>query len=290
MARLQKRLLLLVTAMVPLLLMLQGCSGGGSGLFTVDTQTEINIGQQAAADLERQYGVVNDPVQLARIQRIGKAISSVSSRSGLPWTFRILNINDVNALSLPGGFIYVTRGLLATNLPDNELAGVLGHEIAHVVERHSVKTIERNMTYSLLSELVLGGSSQAVQTAANIAIQVALELPHSRQDEYESDAVGTRLAYNAGFPANGLLLFLTRLQQLAGAGGGPDWLQTHPATTDRIAREQQLVTQIQGQPRPVPVALSDEELKVLKAMGADQAPKTATAPAAPVPEQAIEPR
>lgn len=127
-----------------------------------------------------------------------------------------------------------------------------------------MKAIQRSESYSLLSQLVLGGSSQAVQQAANIAIHLALELPHSRQDEYEADAIGTRFAYNAGFPANGLQAFLQRLDTIAGRGSGPSWLQTHPSNPDRIAREKDLAAQILGKPRPVPVNLTEKETKILK--------------------------
>jgi len=240
-----------------------GCNNGG-GIVSIDEQTEIDIGKQAAADLERQYGVVNDPVQTPRIQRIGRAIAAVSGRPNLPWTFKIINMNDVNALSLPGGPVYVTKGLVALGLSDNEMAGVLGHEIAHIKERHSAKAIERGMTYQLLSELVLSRSSGAVQTAANLAIQLALELPHSRDDEYQADQVGIKLAYNAGYPANGVLLFLQRLQALSGRSNTPEWLRTHPLTADRITRAQQIVAQVQGQPRPVPVALIGDKQPAMK--------------------------
>jgi len=242
---------------LPFVLGASGC-GGGSGLVSIDTPTEIRIGQQAAADLEHQYGVVNDPTQTARIRRIGDAIAVVSGRPDLPWSFKILNMSDVNALSLPGGPVYVTKGLVALNLSDNEMAGVLGHEIAHIKERHAVKAIERGMTEQLLAELVLGNSGAATQAAANLAIQLAVELPHSRDDEYQADQVGIKLAYNAGYPANGLLLFLQQLQAMSGPSNTPAWLQTHPSTPDRVARAQQTVAQVQGQRRPVPVALIED--------------------------------
>jgi predicted Zn-dependent protease len=227
--------------------------------LSINQSTEVDIGRQAATDLERQYGVVNDPAAQARVTRIGERIAGLTPRADLPWTFKILNDASVNALALPGGFIYVTRGLMDLNLPDTELAGILGHEIAHVTERHSVKAIQRNMQYSLLSELILGRSSEGLQTAASLALQFAVELPHSRGDEYDADGVGTRLAYNAGYQANGLLLFLTRLQQISGPSRTPAWLSTHPLTTERIEREQQLVASLQGQPRPVPVTYTGDE-------------------------------
>jgi predicted Zn-dependent protease len=251
------------------LLMGAGCNANP---LSISQSDEIQIGQQAAADLERQYGVVNDPTGLTRINRIGRSIAAVSTRPGLPWSFKILNDASVNALALPGGPVYVTRGLLALpNLSDSELSGVIGHEIAHINQQHSVKAIEKAMTYQLLSDLVLGHSAASIQAAANLAVQYAVELPNSRQNEYEADNVGTRLAYNAGYPANGLLAFLNRLQSLTGSSRTPTWLSTHPLTSDRIAREQQLVASLQTQRRPVAVALTEDEQKIMKALGDEEA-------------------
>lgn len=265
----------------PVLLGLDGC-GGGSGLVNIDQSTEIRIGQQGAADIERQYGVVYDQVQTPRVQRIGRSIAAVSQRPGLPWTFKVLNVSDVNAISLPGGPIYITRGLLALGVPDAELAGVLGHEVAHVNDRDAVHAIERAMTYNLLASLVIGGNQQALRTAADLAVQFAVQLPKSRQDEYQADAIGTRLAYNAGYSPGGLVAFLQRLQQISGPDRTPGFLRTHPLTGDRIARAQQVVTQVAGQPRPVPVALSEEDMKTLKSLAETETPpaqETETSPA-----------
>ncbi len=251
-----------VLLLTPWLLGASGCDGGG-GAFGIDENSEIRIGQQSASDIEAQYGVVYDPVQTPRIQRIGRSIAAVSQRPELPWSFKILNTNEVNAESLPGGPVYVTRGLLALGVPDDELAGVIGHEVAHINQRHSVKAIQRTMTASLLEQLAVGNSGRATQAAADMAVQLAVQLPHSRQDEYEADAIGIRFAYNAGYPANGLVIFLQRLAAISGPQQSPAFLQTHPLTSDRIVRAQQIVTQVAGQPRPVPVVFSAQEINTL---------------------------
>lgn len=241
-----------VVASLPFILGASGCSSANP--LSIDQPTEVRIGQQAAADLETQYGVVNDPVQTPRVQRIGNAIARSTTRTDLPWSFKILNDSAVNAESLPGGYVYVTRGLLTLGVSDNELAGVIGHEAAHVQHKDSVHAIEKAMQYQLLEQLVLGNST-ANQQAANIALQYAVELPRSRQDEYNADATGIKLAYNAGYPANGLLLFLQRLQALQGTTSStPAWASTHPLTSDRVVRAQQLTTQVASERRPVPVA------------------------------------
>jgi predicted Zn-dependent protease len=260
-------MLLAIMAGVPLLLGIDGC---GASPLGIDEQTEIQIGQQAAADIEQQYGVITGTAQAQRVNRIGQAIAARSERPGLPWSFRILNVSDVNAVSLPGGPIYVTRGLLEAGVSDAELAGVLAHEVAHVNQRHSVAAIRRAMTYDLLSDLVFGRSSAALQTAVNVAVQYAVQLPRSREAEYESDSIGIRLAYNAGYPAGGLVTFFQRLQQISGPQTAPSWMRTHPTTADRIARAQQIVAQVQGQPRPVPVALLQREVKEIKAVATEK--------------------
>jgi predicted Zn-dependent protease len=234
-----------------------------SNPLNIDEGTEIDIGRQSAADIERQYGVVTDAAVNARVTRIGTAIAAVSERPTLPWRFRVLNVADVNAFALPGGPVYVTRGLLDLGVSDPELAGVIGHEVAHINQRHSVNAIERAMRYQLLSDLVLGGSSQALRVAADLAVQYAIQLPRSRDDEYESDTVGMRLAYNAGYPPQGMVTFLQRLAQLSSPTRSPAWMRTHPLTEDRIVRAQSEATQIAGRPRPVPVRFEEPEKATL---------------------------
>jgi len=270
----------MILAGMPYLLGANGCGGGVALAFGINERTEIDIGQDAAREIEAEYGVVNDPVQTPRIQQIGYAIASRSPRANLPWSFKILNLQEINAVSLPGGPIYVTRGLLATGLSDNELAAVLAHEIAHVTERHAVKAIQSAMTYQLIADLVLGGSSEALRMAADLAAEYALLLPRSRSDEYEADAVGIRLAYNAGYPANGMVIFLQRLMTATGPDRTPAWARTHPLTQDRITRADQVVAEVAGQPRPVPVALSEENLKILKSLNDAEQKTPATVPTA----------
>lgn len=252
-------LLGLMTAALPFVMGAGGCGGSGGGLLSISQSQEIQIGQQAAADLEAKYGVVNNPTETARVQRIGLSIARISPRADLPWTFKVLNMSDINALSLPGGFVYVTQGLMNLNPPDDQLAGVLGHESAHVVERHSVKAIERAMTYQLLEELVLRNSGAAVQQAANMAVQLAVELPHSRADETQADEVGMKLAYNAGYSPYGLPNFLKKLNEVSGPSRTPGWLSDHPSTPDRITKTEAEAAQLEKTPRPVPISLIEED-------------------------------
>ncbi|HEY3417463.1 MAG TPA: M48 family metalloprotease [Armatimonadota bacterium] len=235
-----------------------GVGGGSSSSARINEPVEIRIGQQAAMDLERRYGVVSNTQQATRVTKIGRAVSSATTRPNLLWSFKILDIAEVNAFSLPGGPVYLTRGLLLTGLSDDEMAGILAHEVAHVLQRHAVKALERGLNDQTLSDMVNANSDFAVRTAADQAIQYAMQMPRSDADEFEADALGVRLAYNAGYAANGLLAYQRRVDN-----GTTAWVKNHVLTADRLSRTERLVADTSGQARPVPIALSSSDRDVL---------------------------
>jgi len=120
-------------AMLVLVVALAGCENP----LTIDRDTEIQIGREGAAELEGKYGVVNDPAAEARLAAIGRRITPVTEEPSFPWTFKVLNTEEVNALALPGGFVYVTKGMISYLKNDDELAGVMGHEAVHVAHHHA---------------------------------------------------------------------------------------------------------------------------------------------------------
>ena len=126
---------------------------------------EINLGRQAAQQIETDVGVVNDPAMTERVRVIGRRVAAASARPGLPWTFKVMKGKDVNAVSLPGGFIYTTEGLMRFVRSDDELAFILGHEVGHVSARHHVTMIERYYFMSIVIQIVLGGNPSATQIA-----------------------------------------------------------------------------------------------------------------------------
>ena len=166
----------------------------------ITEKQEIEIGRQSAAKVEKQYGLYNDKKQLERVNRIGKAIAAISDRPNLPYTFKILNTDTVNALACPGGFIYVTKGTMAI-ASDDELAFVLGHEITHAAKGHSVKQMEKTQataTGLLVLSAVLnkGRVSQGSINTVGLANQV-LSSGYSRQDERDADITGCHYMYKA---------------------------------------------------------------------------------------------
>jgi len=182
--------------------------------FRLTTEQEIEIGNQAAQELETQYGVVGRGADVARVRNLGQRLIPYCERPDLPYQFKILGTDEVNALAVPGGHVYVTRGLLAQAQPDDaELAGVMAHEIAHVARGHSAKMIEKSSQVSVLLEILTRKSSESTQAIGQLAQNLYLQ-SYSRDEESEADWYGIGYAYHAGKDPRGLKRFFEELQRL----------------------------------------------------------------------------
>jgi predicted Zn-dependent protease len=205
----------------------------------ISTEQEIAIGRRAAAELEAEFGLVADAAQLEDVARVGMRLAAVSGRPRLPWRFRILNTSQVNAISLPGGFIYVTRGMLSFVRSTDELAFVLGHEVGHVDQRHHVALIQRDFFFTIVISLVLGRDPGVAQIGNLVG--ALLSRGFSREAEFQADDVGVSFAHRARFDAGAGLSFMERLR--AAEGRDPSQFEvlfrTHPALSDRIVRVRQ---------------------------------------------------
>jgi predicted Zn-dependent protease len=222
-------ILALVTALV-------AAPAAPAAAVLISQDDEIRIGREAAAQLEAEVGLSADQAAAARLRTVGRRVAAVSARRNLPYTFKVVRGRDVNAISLPGGFVYATEALMRFVESDAELAFVMGHEVAHVSARHHVAMLERQMVLGLLSRLLLGTDSNIAQLGQVARALVARG--YSRENEYEADRIGIGYAHRAGFDASAALSFLTRLR--AAEGRDPDrfevLLRTHPALLDRIQR------------------------------------------------------
>ncbi|HEX5473643.1 MAG TPA: M48 family metalloprotease [Vicinamibacterales bacterium] len=207
---------------------------------------EIQLGQQADAEVRKQMGVYEDPALQQYVQAIGKRLAAVSERSTLPWHFTVVDQPAVNAFALPGGFIYITRGILPFLDDEAQLAGVLGHEVGHVTARHAAERYTQQTTTGLGLAL-LGIFVPETRPFQGLAQQAAglLSLKYSRDDELQADALGVRYASRAGWNPAGvqqMLTTLTRIDQASGSSKGvPNWLSTHPASADRVEKVQAAV-------------------------------------------------
>lgn len=202
----------------------------------ISTEQEVQIGRQAAREIEAEFGVFADPAMTQRVTRIGRRVAAVSGRSDLPWTFKILNSREVNAISLPGGIIYVTRGMMTFIRSDDELAFVLGHEVGHVDRRHHVRMIERTFFFSVVIALLFGGDATAAQVAE--FARFLIDRGFSREFEFDADRTGVDLVHRARLNAAAGLGFMERLRTAQGRDPSEFELlfRTHPALPDRIVR------------------------------------------------------
>ncbi|AWB10095.1 Peptidase family M48 [Thermodesulfobium acidiphilum] len=207
----------------------------------ISTQEEIKIGRDASKSFEKKYGLYNDQYWNQKVSEIGSRLVAVCDRKDLPYSFKIVNINQVNAVSFPGGFIYVYKGLLNFVKSDDELACVLGHEIGHVCRRHVVKNIEKEFYADLLLQIFFARSSSLTKYIARLTENLVM-LGYSREEEYEADHYGAIYAYRAGYNPCAMITFMERLKTLEKNSFGKAYeiFSDHPATEERIKRLQEL--------------------------------------------------
>lgn len=235
----RRRFLVATTAVVLAIACARNPVTGKSELALVSESQEIELGKQSAQQVQQSIGFYNDAQAQAYVSRLGKALAARTERPQLPWEFHIVEDASVNAFALPGGFIYITRGLMTNVNNEAELATIVGHEIGHVTNRHSVQQISREQ----VAQLGLGiGSilSPAVAKYGQIAGQglSVLFLKYSRDAENQADAAGFRYALNNGYDVRNMANVFRTLERIGQAGGGagklPQWLETHPDPENRI--------------------------------------------------------
>lgn len=212
---------------------------GSSQLMLVSEDQEIAMGRQADTAVIATIGLYPDAAWQRYIQQFGARLAATSERPNLPWTFRVVDDPAVNAFALPGGFVYVTRGLLSHLTDEAELASVVGHEIGHVTARHTAAEMSKQELIGL--GLAAGSmvSSQVAKYAgtANQALGI-LYLKFSRDDESQADMLGLRYMRRANFDPRQMPAVFRMLERLDATGGGgrlPSWLQTHPSPANRVA-------------------------------------------------------
>lgn len=233
-------------------LALQGCAQSpatGRSIFTggLSPDDEVKLGREQHPEIVREFGgEYDDPELEAYVNSLGRLLARTSELPNLDWHFTVLDSPIVNAFALPGGYVYITRGLLALADNEAELAGVLAHEIGHVTARHSAERYGQSVlgTAAALGVGVLLGSEAAAQATSGVA-QLAV-LSYSRDQEFEADTLGVRYLSRTGHDPNAMGTFLRRLlghsryeAELAGrpeAADAFDITQTHPRTADRVQR------------------------------------------------------
>lgn len=216
----------------------------------VSQEEEVEIGRQSVRQLDAELPLLRDPVVDAFVQSLGDSIAATTSRRDLRWRFVVVDSREVNAFALPGGFIYVNRGLIERADDLSELAGVLGHEIGHVVRRHSVEQMKKarnaNAGVAVVCALVDICSSVAGRVAIDVGGQ-AVFATFSREAEAEADSEAVVNVINAGIDPDGVPSFFDEM--LAARKREPgvmdSWFGTHPLEERRVAGTRALIARIE---------------------------------------------
>ena len=215
----------------------------------ISQQQEVQMGVEYAQQINAQLPIVQDPELNRYINVLGDSIARLTSRGNLDWRFFIVDSKEVNAFAVPGGFIYVNRGLIERTDRMDEVAGVLGHEIGHVVQRHTVKQMEKaqgaNIGVTLACVLTSVCNSQVAGAAINLA-GGAVFARFSRQDELQADNEAINNVVRAGINPQGIVTMFQKLiaERKSRPGGVEAWFRTHPLEEDRIAAAQARINQI----------------------------------------------
>jgi len=218
---------------------------GRRELSLVSPEREVQIGREGHDAILAEYGLYDDRAIAAYVDSVGQSLARVSHLPSLHWTFTVLDDPTVNAFATPGGYIYITRGILAHLESEAQLAGVLGHEIGHVTHRHSAQRITHQQLagFGLTLAGALSEGFRRYGDAAQTALGV-LMLKYSRDDENQADELGVAYSTQAGYDPREIPATYTMLKRVGERAGQrlPAFLSTHPDPGDREARTRQLAS------------------------------------------------
>jgi beta-barrel assembly-enhancing protease len=217
----------------------------------ITPEQEVALGLQAAPEMAQQFGGLDpDPKSQARIDAIGERMVSRSAAGQSPYQFEFHVLDDpqtINAFALPGGQVFITEGLLRRLKTDGQIAGVLGHEIAHVVARHGAEHIaKQQLTQGLTGAAVLATydpSDPSSRSSAAVAAMIGqlVNMRFGRQDELESDRLGVRFASESGYDPRSLTALMRILEEASEGNRPPEFFSTHPSPENRIGRIQEAI-------------------------------------------------
>jgi predicted Zn-dependent protease len=226
-----------------------GNRGVGKGVNLYSLQREIAMGKQAAMEVEKTARMINDPVVTEYVNRVGQNLVR-NSDAKVPFTIKVIDSDEINAFALPGGFFYVNSGLILRADEEAELAGVMGHEIAHVAARHGTKTATKGelMQLATIPVMILvpyGLAGYGIYEGLNLAIPMSY-LKFSRDNEREADYLGLQYMYKAGYDPSAFVSFFEKIEaeERRHPGSIPKVFATHPPTPDRVQKAQEEIATI----------------------------------------------
>ncbi len=200
-----------------------------------DTEKEERVGYAVATQVEKDYKLVDDPALNARLNDILSRIAEVCDRKELVYTIRTIDEKELNAVSLPGGYIYMFKGLTDALKTDDELAAVVAHEVGHITARHSMKRVQASTGMTILQIVTIVGNQPEAAMGVS-AMYATLFTAYSRQDEFQADKLSVRYLQRAGYDPNAIVKVLTLLEEESRKKGPGRlaYFRTHPYIQERI--------------------------------------------------------
>ena len=255
----QSNRILLFSAFLTLATTHSGCAvnpvSGNREVVLLSVEGEKEIGAENAELVKKEMGLFDDPALLKYVQSIGNRLAKYSPYQEVSYQLQIVDTEEPNAFALPGGYVYVSRGLLVLLNSEDELAGVIGHEIGHVAARHGVQRLTRAAPIGLVTGITSAAVGLVSSSLANVVsgtgslLNSAILAPYSRGQENDADAIGQELAAKAGWDPEGITYFLNTLRRESARNGnesgGIPFLSTHPSTPDRIRKTEQRASEIE---------------------------------------------
>jgi len=240
------------------------------GLNWYSMEKEIALGKQLAQQVERNAKIIDDPVIAEYVNRVGQNIVR-NSDAKVPFTIKVIDSDDVNAFALPGGFFFVNSGLILKADTEAELAGVMGHETAHVACRHGTRAATRGQVMQLatIPLIFMGGwAGYGAYQAAHVLIPISF-LQFSQANEREADMLGLQYMYKAGYDPEAFVDFFEKIESLEKKKPGTisKVFATHPPTDDRIvAAQKEIQTMLKERPEYVVTTSEFNDVKARLAM------------------------
>ncbi|HEX8832525.1 MAG TPA: M48 family metallopeptidase [Longimicrobium sp.] len=225
---------------IALCLVLAGCAG------SIGPEEEAQLGAEYAAEIRREVRLVDDAVAVEALNRMGRRLATRADSTGRRYTFYLVDSPEVNAFAIPGGHVFVNRGLIEHADVVSELAGVLGHEIAHVTERHGLEAVEKQQRANILLRLVYWVLDREPGMVEQVVIQgggAAVFAKYGRDAEREADQRAVHTLANAGYDPEGIATFFEELlrERPDAPGSFDQWFASHPTSAERVQTTRQLI-------------------------------------------------
>ena len=210
---------------------------GRNEFIYISASEEVSMGKNLHAQISREYKLSKDQALIERVERIGRRVAQVSDRQDYMYNFYVIEKDELNAFTVPGGSVYIFTGLVNKLQSDDQVASVLAHEIGHCAAKHTVKKFQAALGYDLIARLILSRVDPGAQSVANLSSGLIMNIVFSaygRKDEYEADKLGVKYLYLAGYNPQASMESLEVLLKESKGPTIPTILRSHPHLEDRI--------------------------------------------------------